>query len=1348
MSRDAEIRCSVIVAMVLTFVSSLAVAAGPDVVIEAPRVELLESTSAQTVLRVTFPVASMAASWDRAGEIEWRGLPTETEDVRTRVRQPIPPEFTRLVAVPDLTTPRWRVAGIDWYRAPAAADPAVVSMTSPQVYRGVPLAGLVIAPTAGDGVLAGIVIQIDHPSGDRGKALADVEPSDRIAAEVVPAGIVNPVAYRQWRQFGADRVESAGKATFTDPFHLTGNWLRIELDETGIYRLTGAELEGAGLVLADIDPGKVRLMRGGGLVLGDDPVLVESEQQDRTGLTEIAVELLGMGDGEWNVDDELRFYGFGTDVWTDRLDPTADRLDRFEHPHAAHGVYWLTWEDDTTASPFTGAALRMSTDQAAPSGTTPTTSHLARYHGEESGAYVGGWLEDFWAWDGAILSQFTREFELEGVRPGSSAQFWMEVSGLYTNQFGSRFEVLGYFNNDVAGAVAREWAHSDWSAEEGIRFGGTTTALVPGTNRVQLRYDNYQELNAFVAFDSFQLEYDGSLVKADYDNELACVFWGDDVTAPGTPLDVAFTLPPTGAHEVWEVTDPTAARRLLGEETGGASRMLTVGLSQDPGEDRHLVLFSAADVRPVLSVARQTVEPLRHSVAAADYIVIHPADFELAASELANLRSRVLPGVGSPNAVAVAVEDIYANFSGGQKDWRAIRQFLRHQFLTHGQRLRWVCLLGDASFDFRNYYGREPGVELFDWIPTDLISSFPRVPYPTSIYEPYTADESLVALDSPPIGSPYHDIPDLAIGRLPARSANDALALVQRVARYVEDAPTGAWRNRVLMSADDLRYRSVEPSANEEDHTIQAERLSTLYVPPSIEVQKLYLIEYPLIGVYKPDGRRDLLNWLNEGTTIFYYVGHGAAATLADEHLFEITDISGLTNGDRRFVFMAFSCDVGVYADPNSQCMAEDFVTASQGGGIASIAASWVSYSSLNDLLSSAVFSHYFPRQSVSDSTSVGEALTAGKAEMWPVFSRVRNARRYNVIGDPAIMPPNPVDDVGFAAGSADSLLTGRLHTVEPDLTGTGIAFGPSTRYSIRAEESKVIRTFVDYRDIVHEYRSMPQPVFRGQGVLDEPGDTIVFLAPQSMRTGDEGRLRVIVDDGSDRGHSGSIPVPVVQVSASSGGDVSGPEINLAFENNRVRVEAGTEMHATLSDTNGVNILATNPANSVLLEFDRSGIYNNVSGDVEFESGSYTRARLTTQLPGDLDIGEHIVVMTASDMFGNVGSDTLSFTLEAAGVGAMRDATVFPNPTVGPCRLVCDLSGPMSLQWDIYTVSGRRIKRVEDTFESAGPAIMEWDGRDGEGDSIANGVYLYVLRGRMPGDDHEIRETGQLVIMR
>jgi hypothetical protein len=272
--------------------------------------------------------------------------------------------------------------------------------------------------------------------------------------------------------------------------------------------------------------------------------------------------------------------------------------------------------------------------------------------------------------------------------------------------------------------------------------------------------------------------------------------------------------------------------------------------------------------------------------------------------------------------------------------------------------------------------------------------------------------------------------------------------------------------------------------------------------------------------------------------------------------------------------------------------------------------------------------------------------------------------------------------------------------------------------------------------------------VFRGSGTL-LPGETgIPFLAPLSFRTGDQGRIRLLVDDGTD-GRSAFLQVPVMQSAADAGNDVLGPRIHLSFPGGRLRVQTGAELTAALFDTSGINILATNPANSVLMEFDGSGIYLNLSDAVVFEPGSYTRARLSTVLPPDLDLGPHQVVMTASDMFGNVGSDTLQFTLEAAGVAVLRDAAVFPNPSAGPCRLVCDLTAPMDLRWDIYTVSGRRVRSIapEQTY-SAGPAIVEWDGRDEMGDVIANGVYLYVLRGTKPGSDREIRETGQLVIMR
>jgi hypothetical protein len=964
-------------------------------------------------------------------------------------------------------------------------------------------------------------------------------------------------------------------------------------------------------------------------------------------------------------------------------------------------------------------------------------------------APVIGWLQDSWAWDSAVLSRFTRTFDLEGVVEGQEAMFRMELAAMRGSVISPpAFQVTGSFNNDQANGVDFSWTFTiqSNSAGEPTRFGGVTSALVRGSNRVVLDYQNYQQTQARLAYDSFQLEYTATLDKAHYQSDLTAVIWGDDVPAPATPVDVRFTVPAGAAVAVWDITDPVTPRQLAGDAAGSA---YTVGLVQDPGQDRHLVLFDDADLRSLPVLERVTVEPLREAVGTADYLVIYPPEFQAAAERLAALRNRMLPGLDDPVALAVSTADVYANFSGGQKDWRAIRQFLRWHFQTHGQRLRWVCLLGDASTDHHNNFGYTPGTNLMDWIPADLVDSFPRALFPNDIFGPFVTDDSLVSLDPDPVESLLTDAPDLGVGRIPANSVSQAMALVERIERYVSETPEGAWRNRTVIAADDQRYGGVDPAWRNDAHTIQAEVLSSTYFAPTIEQSKIYMLEYPLVGIYKPDARRDLLAELNAGTTLFYYVGHGAATTLADEHLFQISDIAGLNNGDRRFVFIAFSCDVGVYADPNTQCMAEEFLLASQGGGIASIAASWVSTTNANDPLSSAFFEEYFPQYQVSEGSSLGEALTQAKVQMWDEgVSLFRNSRRYNLIGDPALRLPNPVGRLGFAEGASDSLLTGRLHQLVIDDQDGVLDLGAQPTYEVRVHEPTIERSFVNFRGEEHFYRSVPNTVYRGHGAFEGLDTTVPFVAPRFLREGDDATFRFIVDDGSDLESIAVAQIPALQVQASGAGDVTGPSVSLAFPGGRIRVQPGDLLQADLADTNGINILSTNPANSVLLEFDRSGIYNNVSGDVVFEPGSYTRASLSTPVPLDLELGEHLVVMTASDMFGNVGSDTLGFTLEAAGIDAMRQATVFPNPTAGPCRLVCDLSGPMTLHWDIYTVSGRRIRRVEGDFSAAGPATLEWDGRDHEGDNIANGVYLYVLRGTLPGDDHELRETGQLVIMR
>ena len=67
----------------------------------------------------------------------------------------------------------------------------------------------------------------------------------------------------------------------------------------------------------------------------------------------------------------------------------------------------------------------------------------------------------------------------------------------------------------------------------------------------------------------------------------------------------------------------------------------------------------------------------------------------------------------------------------------------------------------------------------------------------------------------------------------------------------------------------------------------------------------------------------------------------------------------------------------------------------------------------------------------------------------------------------------------------------------------------------------------------------------------------------------------------------------------------------------------------------------------------------------------------------------------------------------------------YPNPFRTSTQLMFRLSNRASIQIDFYTVSGKRVRRLEETRDG-GEVWIEWDGRDGAGGNLANGTYLYV----------------------
>ena len=168
----------------------------------------------------------------------------------------------------------------------------------------------------------------------------------------------------------------------------------------------------------------------------------------------------------------------------------------------------------------------------------------------------------------------------------------------------------------------------------------------------------------------------------------------------------------------------------------------------------------------------------------------------------------------------------------------------------------------------------------------------------------------------------------------------------------------------------------------------------------------------------------------------------------------------------------------------------------------------------------------------------------------------------------------------------------------------------------------------------------MGDTLFRGTGPVEEDLLSIPFRSPLQLRTGNRGRVRVILRT-PDGERAVAQYLPVVRGTPPPSDDVNGPAVQIRMEDNRVRVRPGTVLSAAVEDTSGVAILGSNPGNSVLLEFDGTGFLTNVSDAFVFEPGSYTRGRLDIPLPADLEPGPHTAALYANDILGNVGADTL-----------------------------------------------------------------------------------------------------------
>jgi hypothetical protein len=130
-----------------------------------------------------------------------------------------------------------------------------------------------------------------------------------------------------------------------------------------------------------------------------------------------------------------------------------------------------------------------------------------------------------------------------------------------------------------------------------------------------------------------------------------------------------------------------------------------------------------------------------------------------------------------------------------------------------------------------------------------------------------------------------------------------------------------------------------------------------------------------------------------------------------------------------------------------------------------------------------------------------------------------------------------------------------------------------------------------------------------------------------------------------------------------------------------------------------------------------------------------------------LDEGDHTFNFISVDAAGNK-SDTVTYVLNVSSQFRVADLFNFPNPMRNTTSFTYNLSGeapPTDAYIKIYTVAGRLIKTINHV-SNIGFNRIDWDGRDEDGDAIANGVYLYKLI--VKGNSQLDTKIQKLVVLR
>ena len=212
--------------------------------------------------------------------------------------------------------------------------------------------------------------------------------------------------------------------------------------------------------------------------------------------------------------------------------------------------------------------------------------------------------------------------------------------------------------------------------------------------------------------------------------------------------------------------------------------------------------------------------------------------------------------------------------------------------------------------------------------------------------------------------------------------------------------------------------------------------------------------------------------------------------------------------------------------------------------------------------------------------------------------------------------------------------------------------------------------------------------------------------------------------------------------------DTSKPSINLTIDGNDILdgeyISPTPVIHIELNDE---SLLPITDPTSVLVYLNEELIPSDTS-IINYQF-SETNPKVVVDFTPVLEDGEYALRVLWKDSEGNIvdSSGVEKFFL-VSNEAKILNVYNYPNPTNGETHFTFKLTQiPEEIKIKIFTIAGRLVREIKLTSSDLKYDFNKifWDGRDEDGDLLANGVYLYKVIMKAGNKSEEVTQKLAIV---